>query len=275
MSMQTFVDDDDFASISTAAATATATTTATTTPSKTNGKAHATTPATSLVPDVDETGFGDEADERYLANEDYLPALKILRGEIGRFAFAPDYKLKHSRIHYFEGVGSVRCLSTKEKKAVCCSTGNNPKSRFVGLIFSYENTDKKTGKFASNDTKPVVTVKAVRLSRSNYQDLNSIPEENQDIHDLDLKMFHDPSRSFGYRFGRVSSMPRWKMLPEAEINALLEPYRDGTKLASRLGKVMTPAELKAIVTGVSEGIGGKLKASDFEEDLASIGDMGQ
>jgi hypothetical protein len=271
--MQHFDDDDDFTTLPTPAPSTAfkPKTDGKPTNGKTNGQASAKPP----VADVDETGFGDEADEKYLSNEDYLPALKILRGEVGRFAFAPGFKLKHRKIHFFEGTGSICCLSTKEKKAVCCSTGNPAKDRFVGLIIAYDNCDKKSGKFATNETKPVVAIKAIRLSRANYQDLNSIPEEDQSIHDLDLKMYHDPSRSFGYRFGRVSSTPRWKMLPAAEITALLEPFKDGVKLTSRLGKMLTEAELKAVVTGMSPEIGGKLKPSDFEDDVRAIGEMGE
>ena len=218
----------------------------------------------------DEVGFGDEANQEYLKSEDFLPVIQIEKNQVARFAFAPGFKLKHAKVHYLEGHGSFRCISTKDKQAVCCQKAGKPKDRFVGLVIRYQNADPKTGKFANNDTKPEIAIEAVRLSRANYRDINEAIEEGQSVYDIDLKMRHDESRSFGYRFTRIAPTPRWKMI-ESELPALLEPYKDGTKLASRLGKTLNSVELTGILTGASDSDDTaesveKLKAVMDEED---------
>jgi hypothetical protein len=219
-------------------------------PSKANGKATAVAPAKSApatVPDADDVDFDDA---EYLKDTDFIGVIKIVRGEFARFAWAPGFKLKHGKVHYFTGVGSVRCASTEEKKAPCCAKGA-PKDKFIGLAFSYSNIDKKSGKFASPETKPEIEVKAVRLSRANYKDIVSGLEEDQKPVDVDFKFFHDPSRSFGYRFAKIANTPRWHMVREQAL-ALLEPYKtpEGqAKLASRLGKTLTAAELAGLAAG--------------------------
>jgi hypothetical protein len=277
MAMQTFEDDDDLSSIPTSSNPTSnkpsplAAAAKVPTSGKTNGK-----PTSQLAvsnkpaPDPDDVDFGDE---EYLKAEDYLPVLKVERGKVVRFAMCPGFKLKTRKTHYFEGTGSVGCRSTEGHPAICCSTGNQAKSKFVGLVFHYTNCNDQ-GKFPTPETKPTVEVKAVRLSRSNYRDLNECLEEDQSPHSVDFKFQHDTSRAFGYKFGRMASVPRWKMI-EKEALALLEPFKDGTKLASRLCKMMSEAELKTVVTGMSPEIGGKLKPSDFEDDVRAIGEMGE
>lgn len=233
-------------------------------------KANAKPAPASAAPSDDEVGFGDEANQEYLKTEDFLPVVQIEKSQVARFAFVPGFKLKHAKVHYVEGQGSFRCISTKDKQAVCCQKAGKPKDRFVGLVIRYQNADPKTGKFASNDTKPEIAIEALRLSRANYRDVNEAIEEGQSVYDIDLKMRHDESRSFGYRFTRISSTPRWKMI-ESELPALLEPYKDGTKLASRLGKTLNSIELTGVLTGATESDETaesveKLKAAMDEED---------
>jgi hypothetical protein len=88
----------------------------------------------SAAPSEDEVGFGDEANEEFLKTEDFLSVVQIEKNQVARFAFAPGFKLKHAKVHYVEGHGSFRCISTKDKQAVCCQKAGKPKDRFVGLV---------------------------------------------------------------------------------------------------------------------------------------------
>lgn len=237
--------------------------------SKTNGKATpapAITSAKPAVPGADDVDFDDE---EYLKSEDFLPVVKILRDEVARVALAPGFKLKHAKIHYYEGTGSVRCLSTETYKAPCCAKGA-AKDRFVALVFAYSNINKKSGKFATPETKPDIEVKCLRLSRANYKDINAVLEEDQKPDAVDLKFYHDPSRSFGYRFGKIANTPRWHMIREQAL-ALLEPYKGeegAKKLASRLGKTLTVPELNALLAGKSVG-----EFDDSDSKLEDIVEM--
>ena len=233
---------------------------------KTNGKATPAPAIASAKPAAPEADDVDFDDEEFLKSEDFLPVVKILRGEIARFALCPGFKLKHRRIHYYEGTGSVCCLSTETFKAPCCAKGA-AKDRFVALVFAYNNADKKTGKFASPETKPEIEVKCVRLSRANYKDINAVLEEDQKPDAVDLKFYHDPSRSFGYRFGKIANTPRWHMIREQAL-ALLEPYKGeegAKKLASRLGQTLTVPELNALLAGKSVG--------EFDESNSKLEDI--
>jgi len=197
-------------------------------------------------PADDDISFDDEDIAEAVKAEDFLPTIKINKGEVARFSFVPEFKLKHARVHYVEGQGTFLCVSTKEAKQVCCHKGGNAKDRYVGLVYRYENVDPKTGKFVTGATKPVVSVQAVRLSRANMRDLLDSCEDGQSVYDLDVRMRHDESRAFGYKFSKAASKPTWKSVA-AEVTPMLEPYKDGSRLASRLGKKLNAVELNAIL----------------------------
>jgi hypothetical protein len=164
-----------------------------------------------------------------------------------RFAFVPNLKLKHARVHYLEGSGSFRCISSADKKEICCDKAGQPKDRFVGLIFVYLNADKTTGKIPK-DIAPEVAVRAIRLSRANFREISQLPEEDSNVHAIDIAMRHDDSRAFGYRFTAISRSARWRQI-EQQAMSLVEPYKDGLKLASRLGKNLSKSELIALLGG--------------------------
>src|SRR5208282_2771661 len=86
--------------------------------------------------------------EKYTKSNDFLP-IKPEKGQVMRFAFVPDMKLKHGKVHFFDGLGSVRCLSDNGGNAICCEKAEKltaAKDKFIGLVFVYTNADKATGK---------------------------------------------------------------------------------------------------------------------------------
>jgi hypothetical protein len=199
---------------------------------------------TTVSPD-DEFTFDDEGINDAVKGGDGLTMVKINKGEVARFSFVPNQKILRSRVHYVEGTGSIQCISTKESpNQVCCRKGGQAKDRFVALIYRYTNVDNKTGKFVAGATAPAIEVQAVRMSRSNMRDILDSVEDGQSVYDVDVRMKHDESRAFGYKFSKAASKPSWKAI-EAEALVLSAPY-DKSKLASRLGKKFDVTQLNAV-----------------------------
>ncbi|PYX75930.1 MAG: hypothetical protein DMG72_06290 [Acidobacteria bacterium] len=198
-----------------------------------------------------EVTFGSEEAEEF-RKETGLPALKVEKGNVARFAFVPGVALKHARIHYREGVGEYRCLSTPEQKAACCEGVDKTayaKDRFVGLIFAYVNVDPKTGKFPQGTKAPEVTVKAIRLSRANFKAISDLPseEDNGGVYGIDIFMRHDSSRAFGYAFTRASAA-KWTAIKDAAMKQA-EPYLDGEALKRKIGKDLNEVEITLLLSG--------------------------
>jgi hypothetical protein len=228
----------------------------------------ATQTATPVSPD-DEFSFDDENINDAVKGGDGLTMVKINKGEVARFSFVPNSKILRSRVHYVEGTGSIQCISTEENpNQVCCRKGGQAKDRFVGLIYRYTNVDNKTGKFVAGATAPVVEVQAVRMSRSNMRDILDSVEDGQSVYDVDIRMKHDESRAFGYKFSKAASKPSWKAI-EAEALALSAPY-DKSKLASRLGKKFDATQMN-VVFAAGAGNTAESQAS-MEKMLAAMDD---
>jgi hypothetical protein len=204
-------------------------------------------PATATTVAAEDISFDDEGIDEVVKASDGLTVIKINKGEVARFAFVPGFKIKRARVHYVDGTGSLQCISTKENpNEVCCRKGGQAKDKFVGLVFRYTNIDPKTGKFLATATTPAVEVQAVRMSRANMRDILDSAEEGQSVYDLDIRMRHDDSRAFGYKFSKASSKNAWRSI-EADALALATPFADGTKLASRLGKKLDSVQLNAVL----------------------------
>ena len=187
--------------------------------------------------------------EKYMKSGEFLP-VKPEKGQVIRFAFVPGLKLKHANVHYVEGIGSFRCLSENGAKAICCEKADKStaaKDKFVGLVFLYTNADKTTGKLAL-DITPEIAVKPIRLSRANYREISELPDEGSNVFNMDLKMRHDETRAFGYKFTRIYPVPRWKQVEKLALE-LAEPYMDGVLLDKLLAKTLSKAELTQLLSG--------------------------
>lgn len=250
MSLDTF-EDDDLAAIKSP--------TTNTEQPKTNQRTKVSAQQDAPVPpapasSAEDISFGtDEADEIAKAAEG-LPTVKIGKTEAARFAFVPNQPLKHGKIHYRDGFGSYKCLSTKDGvKQLCCKTDGDAKDRFVAIVFRYVNADPSTGRMAK-DKKPEVAVQALRLSRSNFRDITNlgINDENETSNPatFDIIMTHDQSRAFGYVF-KPTQVLRWKELGDAPLE-MVKPFADGVALSRRLGKTLTVAELPGGIDGDEE-----------------------
>ena len=177
---------------------------------------------------------------------DVLPVVKIEKGTVARFALVPGVPLKQAMTHYVQGQGTLICHSTKGRTAACCKN-EQPRPRFVALVFRYVNVDPKSGKFPAGVDRPQIEIQAVRLSKTNVRDILDSVDEGGSAYTIDLKMKHDEGRSIGYKFSRIAPKNAWRATPalEAEALAMAEPYKDGVKLATRLGKKLNATELNA------------------------------
>jgi hypothetical protein len=226
-------------------------------------------PAASVVIDDDGISFTDENINDQVRAADGLQTAKISKGEVMRFAFVPDQKIKKALCHYIAPHGTIRCLSTPEKQEVCCKKADKPAAdKFCALIYRYTNVDPKTGKFLNGATAPIIEVQALRMSRSNMRDALDACEDNQSVYDLDLRYAYDTSRSFGYKISRASSKTAWRAVEE-QAKALSAPYADGIKLAARLGKKLNSIELNALLsnsTNSSEPANMEKLMADLDSD---------
>jgi hypothetical protein len=214
--------------------------------------------------DDDDISFDDEKIGEAVKVTNDLPMIKISKLETARFAFVPNFKIKRARVHYLDGKGSIVCNSTKDKQEVCCAKSDKGATdKFTALVYRYTNVDPKSGKFLAGVTVPVVEIQAVRMSRSNMRDILDSVEEGQSVYDIDVRMRHDDSRAFGCKFSKASSKNAWRAI-EADALALSEPFKDGVKLSSRLGKRLNAVELNAAFSS---------KNAMAEPSLADLADL--
>ena len=213
--------------------------------------------------DVD---FGDEK----LANRpNQLPRCRPSeKGKAVRFALLPFIKPKSAKNHFVELPGkklTARCLTPADapEAGYCCSKlGEDGELHVAALVIRYKNADQKTGGYEKG---AVIEweIQYVDLTRSNYRQVSHLVDEliednpNISVYDIDIVMHHDPDRAFGYQFKRISQKARWKMNPELvnEVKAAAEKFTkdDGKILKARLGKKMTLAEWKALLTTGAAG----------------------
>jgi len=187
--------------------------------------------------------------EKYTKSQGFLP-IRPDKGQVIRFAFVPGMKLKHGKVHFFDGIGSVRCLSDNGGNAICCEKSDKltaAKDKFIGLVFVYNNADKATGKLGP-DVAPEIVVKPIRLSRANYCEISELPDEDSNVFNMDLRMRYDESRAFGYKFNRMTTVPLWKQV-EKQALELAKPYTDADLLDKLLGKKLSKAELAQKLSG--------------------------
>lgn len=182
-----------------------------------------------------------------------------------RFALVKGVKAYSKPTHFLAGVNS-KGLTVVCPGANCpeCSQGGDHAARrkVVALAIKYETgTD---GKFAAGTTKPALSIGHVTLSPTAYTELSDCPSEGEDIYSIDYKATKK-SNNIGWTFGRMSAPPAYqKVHMEAEVAELVAPYVDGKVLKSRLGKVVSPIQMRVMLNGSAAD------TSPTLEDLESL-----
>lgn len=172
------------------------------------------------------------------------------QGKTVRFALVKGVKAFVKPTHFLAGVNGKGCT------VVCpgvdcpeCKKGGDHASRrkVVALAVKYE-TDN-SGKFAAGTTTPTMSIGFVNLSPTAYSEMSDCPSEGEDIFGIDYKAAKK-TNGIGWTFNRMSAPPAYQRARiEAEVAELAAPYLDGKVLKSRLGKVVTPIEMKVMLFG--------------------------
>lgn len=205
----------------------------------------------------------DWDDDSLKRRKDPLPRIRPDKGKAVRFALLPFIKPKNAQNHYIDKKGTFRCLSTPDKEAICCTSGQagNPNLSIVALALKYTNCDPRSGKYEGRSKGAEIEweIGFVNLSRSNYTQIGKLVEDEEEsgksesVYDFDIIMTHNETTGIGYTLSRASRSPRWVKDPEiaAAIKEAAEPFLDGKLLTAKLGRKLTENEWRAMLSTLS------------------------
>lgn len=183
--------------------------------------------------------------------------------EVARVNLLTDIvKSKGAWVHFVTGKGAVRCTSRHNEEgnlvgapATCCKRLNHDKdqaSQFaaVALAFLYKNASPLDGKYPTPAPPIVWELGWVKLSRSGYRRVSNLRQEDQEAHEFDMLIsWKTGEKKGGYDYTVIASRARFRQNPEllAEVLEAAQEFRDGKKLAEKLGKVLTDMELLVMI----------------------------
>lgn len=234
----------------------------------------------------------DFGDKQLMTRGDGLERVRPEKGKAVRFAILGEFvKARMAFTHFIDKKGTYRCLVdkikrtpnfkcvtcggiavvTKEQPTITCKCptpvigdpnaegycckkikeGSEP--TVVALVLFYKNADPESGRYEKGAILDW-DIRYVQLTKSNFQAISRLPEEDQTVNDIDVVMTH-ANRAFGYEFHKIASKARWKMNAElvAEVKERVKPYLDGKKLDNRLGRKVTDLEMKALISSLTAG----------------------
>lgn len=203
--------------------------------------ATAPVPAPTVLLDADE-----EFDASVYSNN--LPKLKVPTGAVARFAvlgpvaegfrhYAPDSKTYYACISKRDG---KRPAITE--KAPCCELWDEAKYCRAALILHYTGADPKTGKLNS----PSWQLAALVVAGPGWGQIKNMVPEGMKVVDLDFKAM-PRTNGFGLEFAVQANAAAWKKSsPELQAQVNAEAERLKAQLPAKLGKVLTPLQIKAM-----------------------------
>ncbi len=178
-----------------------------------------------------------------------LPKLKVPTGTVARFAilgpvadgfrhYAPDSKTYYA------------CISKRDGKrpavveqAECCKLWGEAKFYRSALILHYTGADPKTGKLNGNSSWQL---EALVVAGAGWGQIKNVAPEAVKVGDLDYKAT-PRTNGFGLEFSVQANAAAWKASsPETQALVMAEAERLKGQLPAKLGKVLTPAQIKAI-----------------------------
>lgn len=192
-------------------------------------------------------------DQKVISAAAGLQKLTPAKGTTVRFAILPNPSPKRANVHYVAGKGKIRCMSTDEHQALCCKKLGEPDMRIVALVVHYINANSTDGKYAAGSSIEY-DIKHVYLSPTNYRQISMLPEEDQKVTEIDIRMTQPNPNKAGWEFSKVTSKALYRKNPEllAEIEQVVaRKYADGKLLIRKLGKKMNAAELQVFVASQS------------------------
>jgi hypothetical protein len=225
--------------------------------------------------DDDDADWGDEKIKSY---SDGLDRLRPDKGSSVRFAILaktdfPSAKLmKKAYTHFIDKKGTYQCLKTEDTPGECCrKLGEDSYLTLAALVLCYTNANKQGRYLPIEGTKSLPPIEwkimYVQLGKTNYADIDGLPEEGSKVADIDIIMTHkNPNGKGGYKFTVGASQARWKKNPALvkEVTAAVAKFADGRKLAGKLGKKVNAAEMKLLLASLAAPAVDEANMDDIE-----------
>jgi hypothetical protein len=227
-----------------------------------------TTAAPTAAPPVPAPTVLLDADEDFDASaySNSLPKLKVADGTVARFAVLGP--VAEGFRHYNDETKTYyRCISKRggkrpaiTEKAQCCDLCDEAKYYRSALVLHYTDADPKSGKLKGDGWQ----LAALVVSGAGWGQLKNMVPEGVKTADVDFKAM-PRTNGFGLEFAFQASPAAWKKAsPEFQAQVMTEAERLKVQLEAKLGKVLTPLQLKAIA--------GQTRDSDDLDSLAELGD---
>ena len=185
-----------------------------------------------------------------------LPKLKVPTGTVARFAIlgpvADGYR------HYAEDSKTYyACISKRDVKrpavvehAECCKLWGDAKFYRSALILHYTGADPKTGKLNGNSSWQIETLV---VAGAGWGQIKNVAPEGVKVGDLDYKAT-PRTNGFGLEFSVQANAAAWKnSSPEIQAQVMAEAERLKGQLPAKLGKVLTPFQIKTIAAQTRSG----------------------
>jgi hypothetical protein len=200
-------------------------------------------------------GFTVTWGDKDLAKPAGLQAISSTKDRAVRFSIVPGFNPVAAYTHFLEGAGSGKgatylCQESEDPSGcVACARGIRRDLRVLAVVAHYENANAQGA--LPVELTPEISIKYVKLSRANYAAVGDLIPEDGALSDVDIVMFNQPSR-IGYQFKSAPSRIKQHRL-EDKVNAMAKAaLPDPTALNKRLGKKVTPAEMRAAILGPAE-----------------------
>jgi hypothetical protein len=185
-----------------------------------------------------------------------LPKLKVPTSTVARFAilgpvadgfrhYAPDSKTYYA------------CISKRDGKrpavveqAECCKLWGEAKFYRSALVLHYTGADPKSGKLNANSSWQL---EALVVAGAGWGQIKNVAPEGVKLGDLDYKAT-PRTNGFGLEFSVQANAAAWKSSPpEIQAQVMAEAERLKGQLPAKLGKVLTPLQIKAIAGQARSG----------------------
>ena len=221
-------------------------------------KIHAPTP----MPKQEDDGLLDLSDEGTL---DKLSAGGFMRirpegqNVVSVAFFVPAVQAK---THYSQERNKIiPCLQPKSD--YCCKRLGEAKDTVGVLAVQYNGAATKDGAL-KRGTDPDLRVGYVTLSRPALASMRKALPEGTSLYSVDWKIWKR-SNGIGYEYAVQRLMPAYKTLNlEKQVEELVAPYKDGTKLRKRVAKPITLVEVKMLLGEGPELDDDKKQLEDME-----------
>jgi hypothetical protein len=164
--------------------------------------------------------------------------------------------------HYFQEKNKVfRCLQPSSD--YCCKQLGEARDVIGVLAVQYCGASPKDATLKKG-TDPDLRVGYMSLSKSALNSMRKGLPEGSSLYGVDWKCWKR-NNGIGYEFAVQRLTPAYKTLSlDEQVQELIAPYKDGTKLRKRVAKPMTMVEVKLLFTGEAPELRDDKQLEDME-----------